>query len=78
MENGFGGGGNDTVLKVSLSNSKTRQFMENIGVLIDYCFGAPEDEEKKRVWHNLCHSYCDAMEILSLRREYTDAVIERR
>jgi hypothetical protein len=26
---------NDSVLKVSLSNKKTRQFMENIGVLID-------------------------------------------
>jgi hypothetical protein len=51
--------------------------MENIRVLIDYCFGAPEDEEKKRVWHNFCHSYCDAMEILSLWREYTDADIER-
>jgi hypothetical protein len=36
---------NDTVLKVSLSNVKTRQFMENIGVLIDFCFPEPEDAE---------------------------------
>ena len=37
---------NDTVLKVSLSKVKTRKFMENIGVLIDFCFLEPEDEEK--------------------------------
>ncbi len=37
---------NDTVLIVSLSNVKTRKFMENIGVLIDFCFPEPEDEEK--------------------------------
>jgi len=35
---------NDTILKVS-SNAKTRLSMENIGILIDYCFASPEDEE---------------------------------
>jgi len=50
--------------------------MENIEVLIDYCFRAPEDEEKWRVWYNLCHLYCDAMEILLLWRGYTDEDIE--
>ncbi len=67
---------NDTVLKVSLSNKKTRQFVENIGVLIDYVFDHPEDAEQRRIWHYLIDRYCQAMDILLLRREYTDDEIE--
>ena len=67
---------NDTVLKVSLSNTKTRQFVKNIGILTNFCFPQPEDEEQRRVWHELCQLYSDAMEILLLRREYTDEEIE--
>jgi hypothetical protein len=67
---------NDTILKVSLSNKKTRQFMENIGVLIDYIFHHPEDTKKRNTRHYLCGKYCEAMEILQLRREYTDEDIE--
>ncbi len=51
---------NDTVLKVSLSNNKTRRFVSEIeiGVLIDYVFHHPEDHhpkdaEKEQIWHSL-------------------------
>jgi hypothetical protein len=67
---------NDTVLKVSLSNKKTRQFIENIGVLIDYVFDHLEEAEQRRIWHYLIDQYCQAMDILLLRREYTDDEIE--
>ena len=75
MENAFRGK-NDTVLKVSLSNKKTRQFVENIGVLIDYAFRHPDDEETRRTWHYLIQKYSEAMDILLMRSEYTDANIE--
>jgi len=61
---------------VSSSNKKTRQFVENIGVLIDYVFDHPEDAEQRRIWHYLIDRYCQAMDILLLRREYTDDEIE--
>jgi hypothetical protein len=66
----------DSVLKVSLSNKKTRQYVKNIDVLIDYVFHHPDDSEKKRVWHQMIEKYNDAMEILLIRSEYTDAMIE--
>lgn len=63
---------NEAVLKVSLSNSKTRKFVSEIGVLIDYVFHHPEDAEKKHIWHTLIQDYSDAMDILLMRSEYTD------
>jgi hypothetical protein len=63
---------NESVLKVSLSNNKTRRFVSEIGVLIDYIFHHPEDAEKKQIWHSLIENYSAAMEILLMRSEYTD------
>jgi hypothetical protein len=66
------GKNNDSVLKVSLSNKKTRQFVSEIDVLVDYIFQHPEDAEKREVWYYLIRKYCDAMDILLMRSEYTD------
>ncbi len=63
---------NDSVLKVSLSNMKTRKFMLEISVLIDYIFQHPEEAEKRAIWHEMIKKYTDAMEILLMRSEYTD------
>lgn len=40
----------DSVNKVSLSNKKTRLFIDNISCLVDYIFSAPEDAELREVW----------------------------
>jgi hypothetical protein len=63
---------NDSVLKVSLTNKKTRKFVSEINVLIDYVFQHPEDAEKRAIWHEMIKNYTDAMEILLMRSEYTD------
>jgi len=55
---------NDAALKESLSNKKTRQFVSEMGVLVDFIFNLPEDAEKKRIWHKMLDDYRDAMEIL--------------
>ena len=66
------GQNNDSVLKVSLSNTKTRMFVSHLHILIDYLFQHPEDAEKKQVWYGLIDDYCDAMDILLMQREYTE------
>jgi hypothetical protein len=43
----------DCVSKVSFSNSKTRLFIDNLHVLIDYVFTTPADEEWKEIWLEL-------------------------
>jgi hypothetical protein len=71
------GQNNDSVLKVSLSNTKTRMFVSHLHILIDYLFQHPEDAEKKQVWYGLIDDYCDAMDILLMQREYTDDDIKQ-
>jgi hypothetical protein len=62
----------DSVLKLSLSNKKTRRFVSEIDVLIDYIFWHPEDVEKREVWHYLIGQYCKVMDILLVRSKFMD------
>ncbi len=66
---------NDTILKVSLSNKKTAKCVKNISVLINYVFHHPDDAETRRTWLYLIQKYSEAMDILLMRNEYTDANI---
>jgi hypothetical protein len=67
---------NDGVGKVSLSNAKTRLFMDNISELVDYTFSSPEDAELKQIWDKMLQDYNEAMKILRKRSEYTDEDIK--
>ncbi len=61
---------NDTILKVSLSNKKTKKYMDNIAVLIDHIF--QDDDAKRQKWHDMVRNYNRAMKILQKKNEYTD------
>ena len=67
---------NDGAGKVSLSNAKTRLFMDNISELVDYTFSSPEDAELKQIWDKMLQDYNEAMKILRKRSEYTDEDIK--
>jgi len=60
------------VAKVALSNKKTRQFINNIDVLIDVVFHKPEHAGRRDIWRNMMEQYRLAMRILRKRSEYTD------
>jgi hypothetical protein len=62
----------DSVNKVSFSNKKTRLFIDNINILVDYVFSAPEDSERKEIWRKMLQDYRDALIILRQPQEYTD------
>jgi hypothetical protein len=66
----------DSIAKVSLSNAKTRIFIENILQLIDFVFSSPEDNDMKTVWRTMLQDYSDAMSILRKQSEYTDSDIK--
>lgn len=66
----------DSVNKVSLSNKKTRLFMDNVICLVEYIFSAPEDAEMKEIWRQMIFDYRDAINILRKTQEYTDEDIE--
>jgi hypothetical protein len=63
---------NSQVAKVALSNKKTRQFMNNINLLIDDIFQKPEHIERRNVWKDMLQKYRHAMEILRKQSDYTD------
>jgi hypothetical protein len=63
---------NDSVVKVSFSNKKTRLFMDNITHLVDYIFSSADDAEMKAIWRKMIQDYSDAMKILRKRSEYTE------
>jgi len=67
---------NDGVGKVSLSNAKTRLFMDNISELVDYTFSSPEDAELKQIWDKMLQDYNEAMKILRKSSEHTDEDIK--
>jgi hypothetical protein len=56
-----------------LKNKKPWQFIENDSVLLDYIFHHPEDEERRNTQHTLLQKYCEAMEILLMKSEYSNA-----
>ena len=62
----------DSVVKVSLSNKKTRTFVDNLDFLVEQIFSSPENEERKRIWKELLQNYREAMIILRQQQEYTD------
>jgi hypothetical protein len=62
----------DAVTKVSLSNKKTRLFVDNIDSLIDQIFSSPADTELKQIWKQMLQDYRDALTILRQPQEYTD------
>jgi len=66
----------DSIAKVSLSNNKTRIFLDNILHLVDFVFSSPEDSEMKIIWQTMIQDYCDAMAILRKRSEYSDSDIK--
>jgi hypothetical protein len=66
------------VAKVSLSNSKTRDFVEHLYVIIDEIFDGDIDAlEQRDNWRNMIAEYSAAMQILRKRSEYTDNDIEQ-
>jgi len=67
----------DKVNKVSFSNKKTRQFVDNMYVLIDFIFAAQEDAELKDIWYKMVQDYSEALVILRQQNEFTDDDIER-
>ena len=58
--------------KVSLSNKKTRLFIDNIIPLVEYIFQAPEDVEVREIWRSMIIDYRDALMILRQSSEYSD------
>lgn len=62
----------DAVNKVSLSNKKTRLFIDNIIPLVEYIFQAPEDVEVREIWRSMIIDYRDALMILRQSSEYSD------
>ena len=56
---------------MSLSNKKTRKFMDNLQVLIDIIFDKEEDAERHDTWSDMISQYITAMKILRKRSEYT-------
>jgi len=56
---------------VSLGNKKTRKFMDNLQVLIDFIFDKEEDAEKRDKWGDMISQYKTGMKILRKRSEYT-------
>jgi hypothetical protein len=49
-------------LKVSLSNKKTRKYMDNIAVPIDHIY--QDDDVKQQKWHNMLQNYSHTIKIL--------------
>jgi hypothetical protein len=64
--------GCEGIAPISLSNSRTRQFMNNLEPLISYIFQDPEDEEQHNDWMELLSYYNPAMELLRKPTEFTD------
>jgi hypothetical protein len=62
----------DAVTKVSLSNKKTRLFVDNLDELIQHIFSNPIHEERKQIWKRMVQNYREAMVILRQPGEYTD------
>jgi hypothetical protein len=62
----------DSILKVSLSNNKTRRYMDSIAALVDHIFQHPDDDLKRQAWHEMIRKYNRAMKILRKKGEYTD------
>ncbi len=68
---------NDTILKVSLSNKKTRKLMDTIGNIIDHIFQHPDDAPMQNIWHSMMQKYNSAIRILRKKSEYTNDDIAR-
>ncbi len=67
----------DAISKVSFSNKKTRQFIDNMSCLIDFIFSAPSDAELKEIWKKMIQDYSEALVILRQPNEYTDEDIDQ-
>ncbi len=68
---------NRQVTKLSFSNKKTRRFIGNLRILIDFIFDKEQDTEQRDTWHDMISQYSMAMVILRKRSEYTDEDITR-
>ncbi len=66
----------DSITKVSLSNNKTRLFVDHISELIEFVFDSDEDAEMKNNWTKMMEDYQDAMAILWKWSEYTEQEIK--
>jgi hypothetical protein len=64
------------VTKLSMTNTKTRRFMENSHHLIDLVFDKEEDTDSRDTWTDMITQYNMAMKILQKRSDYMDAGIE--
>jgi hypothetical protein len=62
----------DAINKVSLSNKKTRQFIDSMDELVNHIFSLDDHVEEREVWKNMLQDYRDAMEILWQPNDYSD------
>jgi hypothetical protein len=67
----------DAVNKVSLSNKKTRLYVDNIYHLINFVFASEEDRQLKETWTKMIQDYTQAMQLLRKKSEYTEQDIDQ-